>query len=242
MSGHSKWSTIKRKKGANDAARGKVFSKLSKEILVAVRESGPDPESNHRLRSAIIKARSENMPNDNITRIIKKGSGSTDTSNYEELHYEGYAPGGVAILVDCLTENKNRTGSEVRHSFQKLGGNLGENGSVSYLFSRKGIIVVETKTCDEDMLFSLAIESGAEDVTVTDTNIEILCEPANFNSLVQCLSDANIEYVNAEIALLPSNYVSHTKEMEEKVLKLIEALEELDDVQSVYHNLDIQDA
>ncbi len=242
MSGHSKWSTIKRKKGANDAARGKVFSKLSKEILVAVRESGPDPESNHRLRSAIIKARSENMPNDNITRIIKKGSGSTDTSNYEELHYEGYAPGGVAILVDCLTENKNRTGSEVRHSFQKLGGNLGENGSVSYLFSRKGIIVVEAKTCDEDMLFSLAIESGAEDVTMTGTNIEILCEPANFNSLVQSLSQANIEYENAEIALLPSSYISQTKEIEEKVLKLIEALEELDDVQSVYHNLDIQDA
>ena len=241
MSGHSKWSTIKRKKGANDAARGKVFSKISKEIMVAVREAGADPNTNHRLRSAIIKARTENMPNDNIDRAIKKGSGGQDGVNFEEIQYEGYGPGGVAILVSCLTDNKNRTGSEVRSTFTKKGGNLGEAGSVSYLFSRKGIIIVDKNAVDEDTLFSLALESGAEDISNNDTDIEILSPPEDFNTVIEALSNAKIVPVNAEIILLPSSYISQSKEIQEKILNLVGILEDLDDVQVVSHNLEIQE-
>ncbi len=242
MSGHSKWSTIKRKKGANDAARGKVFSKISKEIMVAVREAGADPNTNHRLRSAIIKARSENMPNDNVERAIKKGSGGQDGTHFEEVHYEGYGPGGVAMLVSCLTDNKNRTGSEVRSTFTKSGGNLGEAGSVSYLFSRKGIIIVDANTVDEDTIFSLALEHGAEDVFNNNTEIEILTPPENFNAVVEALRTIDIAPMNAEITLLPSNYISQSNEIQEKALKLVGILEDLDDVQMVSHNLEIQDS
>ncbi len=242
MSGHSKWSTIKRKKGANDAARGKVFSKISKEIMVAVREAGADPNTNHRLRSAIIKARSENMPNDNVERAIKKGSGGQDGTHFEEVQYEGYGPGGVAMLVSCLTDNKNRTGSEVRSTFTKSGGNLGEAGSVSYLFSRKGIIIVDANIVDEDTIFSLALEHGAEDVFNNNTEIEILTPPENFNAVVEALRTIDIAPMNAEITLLPSNYISQSNEIQEKALKLVGILEDLDDVQMVSHNLEIQDS
>lgn len=239
MSGHSKWSTIKRKKGVNDAAKGKIFSKVTKEIIISVREGGGDPNTNSRLRTAIIKGRSGNMPNINIDRAIKKGLGNNDGVYYDEVSYEGYAIGGVAILVECLTDNKNRTGPEVRHVFSKYGGNLGENGCVSYMFSRKGIILLDNSAIKEEAMVDLAIESGAEDVQSSDDGIEVISSPELFNDIIGIFEEKNYGIIHAEILLVPDTYISLDEESTSRTLRLIEQMEDLDDVQVVSHNLNI---
>ncbi len=237
MSGHSKWSTIKRKKGAQDAARGKIFSRIAKEIIIAARESGGDPNANAKLRTAITKAKSENMPNDNIERAIKRGTGETEGATYEEVVYEGYAKGGVAVMVECLTDNKNRTMPEIRHVFSKYGGSLGELGSVAYLFSRKGIIVYDAAQLSEEAFLEYALEGGAEDVKVEDGVCEVITAPELFSQVVQSMEDKACKPLQADIIRIPSSYVEHDEPTTEKILTLIEKLEELDDVQSVSHNL-----
>lgn len=241
MSGHSKWSTIKRKKGANDAARGKIFGKISKEIMIAVREGGADPTANTRLRTAIIKARSENMPNTNIDRVIKKSLGEFGNINYEEVCYEGYAGGGTAILVRCFTENKNRTGPEVRHTFSKYGGNIGELGCVSYMFSRKGIIVVDITKHKEEEVFETVLDIGIENVQSDGDGFEIETSPENFTKVMEVLETQSYTILHAEISQVPDSYVIQDEETTASTLILIEQLEELDDVQSVSHNLDLSE-
>ena len=240
MSGHSKWSTIKRKKGAQDAARGKIFSKISKEIIIAAKEGGGDPDSNSRLRTAIIKARSENMPNDNIERAIKRATGEAEDVTYEEILYEAYAKGGVAVLVQCLTDNKNRTTPEVKHLLSKHGGSLGESGCVAYLFERKGVIVYDAKEYEEEVFFEAALDSGADDVQISDEFIEVSTTPDNFSQVAQNLEEKNYKPLKADVMLVPSTYVEQDADTAEKIMNLVEKLEELDDVQSVYHNLLIQ--
>ncbi len=242
MSGHSKWSTIKRKKGANDAKRGKIFTKLIKEITVAARMGGGDPEGNPRLRSAITAAKSENMPKDNIERAIKKGTGDLEGVNYEEITYEGYGPGGVAVLVECLTDNKNRTVADVRHFFAKSGGNLGESGCVSWMFDKKGVIQVDKGVVSEDELMDLAIEAGAEDVVEEESEFQIVAAPEDFNDVVAALEEREVSYLEASIVMLPKNTVSVDSEKTAKsLLKLLENLEDNDDVQKVHANFDIAD-
>jgi len=242
VSGHSKWSTIKRKKGANDAKRGKIFTKLIKEITVAARMGGGDPEGNPRLRSAITAAKSENMPKDNIERAIKKGTGDLEGVNYEEITYEGYGPGGVAVLVECLTDNKNRTVADVRHFFAKSGGNLGESGCVSWMFDKKGVIQVDKGVVSEDELMDLAIEAGAEDVVEEESEFQIVAAPEDFNDVVAALEEREVSYLEASIVMLPKNTVSVDSEKTAKsLLKLLENLEDNDDVQKVHANFDIAD-
>ena len=242
MSGHSKWSTIKRKKGANDAKRGKIFTKLIKEITVAARMGGGDPEGNPRLRSAITAAKNENMPKDNIERAIKKGTGELEGVNYEEITYEGYGPGGVAVLVECLTDNKNRTVADVRHFFAKSGGNLGESGCVSWMFDKKGVIQVDKGIISEDDLMDLAIEAGAEDVLEEENEFQIITEPADFNDVVAALEERQVSYLEASIVMLPKNTVNvDTEKTAKSLLKLLENLEDNDDVQKVHANFDIAD-
>ncbi len=237
MSGHSKWSTIKRKKGAQDAARSKTFSRIAKEIIIAARESGGDPSTNAKLRTAITKAKSENMPNDNIERAIKRGMGETEGATYEEVVYEGYAKGGVAIMVECLTDNKNRTTPEIRHVFSKYGGSLGELGSVAYLFSRKGIIVYDATELSEELFFEYALESGAEDVKIENNVHEVITAPELFSHVVQKLEEKQCTPLQADIIRIPTNYVELDVQTSEKILTLIEKIEDLDDVQAVSHNL-----
>ncbi len=241
MSGHSKWSTIKRKKGAADAKRGALFSKLNKEITVAAKAGGDEIESNPRLRTAVAKARSNNMPADNIDRAIKKGAGGLDGVVYEEIRYEGYGPGGTAIMIDCLTDNKKRTGPEVRTIFSKNGGNLGETGCVSYLFSRKGMIIIEAGQTSEDDMIELLIDYDIEDIKTEDDNVVIFTSPEAFNDINEIIVDKNFKLALNEITSIPSNSVQLDEKKAFQCLKLIDLLENQDDVQNVYSNYDITD-
>lgn len=239
MSGHSKWSTIRHKKGATDAKRGKIFSKLIKEITVAARMGGGDPDANPRLRAAIQAAKSENMPKDNIDRAIKKGTGELEGVNYEESVYEGYGPGGAAIMVESLTDNKNRAVADIRHIFNKYSGNLGENGCVGWMFDKKGYIVVEAAAADEDTVMETAIEAGAEDVREDEDNFEIITTPEDFESVKSAIEKASISYIVAEITMLPQTTINLAGKEAEQMFKLMEMLEDCDDVQKAYTNADI---
>lgn len=241
MSGHSKWSTIKRKKGAADAKKGKIFTKIVKEITIAVKEGGPEPINNPRLRLAIQNAKGANMPKENIERAIKKASGE-DGSTYTEPTYEGYAPHGVAVFVECMTDNINRTVSNVRSLFSKHGGNLGTNGSLQFIFSRKGIFSIPLySNITDDMLSLELIDAGAEDIDTADGYITVTCAMEDFGKVQKKLTDLNIEPENAELQRIPNSLIKLDNDSFQKVMKLIEALEEDDDVQKVYHNVDISD-
>lgn len=240
MSGHSKWSSIKHKKGAADAKRGKIFTKLIREITTAARIGGADPESNSRLRVAIDNAKAENMPKDNIERAVKKGTGALDgAESYEEYVYEGYGPGGVAILIETLTDNKKRTTAEVRHILSRLNGNLGEVGCVSWLFSKKGFMSFDKKTVDSDKIMELALDAGAEDISDDENEIEVYTEISNFENLKKVFENNKINYIVAEMSMIPQNFIKLEGKNAETMLKLMEALEDSDDVQKVYANFDI---
>ncbi len=241
MSGHSKWATIKHKKGAADAKRGQKFTKLIKEISVAAKMGGADPESNARLRTAVLKARAENMPKDNIEKAIKKGSGEMDNSTFFELTYEGYAPGGVAMIIDTLTDNKNRTASDVRSTLTKNGGTLGNSGCVSYMFQTKGIITYDASKYTEEQIFEVALENGADDVTSSDGVIEVETTPADFANVLEAMQAAGFEQDSAEVEKIADQTVTLDAEKSRKILKIIDKLEELDDVQLVSTNLDLPD-
>lgn len=242
MSGHSKWSTIKRKKGAIDAKRGKIFTKLIKEITVAARLGGGDPTANPRLRAAILAAKTENMPKDNIERAIKKGTGGLEGASYEEILYEGYGPGGVAVLVETMTDNKNRTVADVRHYFSKSGGNLGESGCVGWMFDKKGVIVVEKGAISEEELLTLALDAGAEDVVEDDSTFQVTTAPEELEEVAEKLTAANLKYVEASVSMVPKNTVEVADEKTARsLLKLLENLEDHDDVQKVHANFDIPD-
>jgi YebC/PmpR family DNA-binding regulatory protein len=241
MSGHSKWATIKRKKAATDQARGKVFSKYIKEITIAARHGGGDPEANPRLRTAIAAAKSVNMPANNIERAIKRGTGEIEGVNYEETHYEGYAHGGVAVLVEVATDNRNRTTGDVRHIFTKAGGNLGEAGSVAYLFKPRGVIQVDRAGVAEDALIELALEAGADDVNTEGETYEVLTPVAQFEAVKDAITKQGIPVQSAELTKIASLLVPLSEKDAEAVLKLIDALEDHDDVQKVYANFSIPD-
>ena len=237
MSGHSKWATIHRKKGLLDAARGKVFQKLAKEILVAAKSGAPDPDQNAALRLAVDKAKAQNMPKDNIMKAIEKAKGASDSENYESIRYEGYGHGGVAFMVDCLTDNRNRTASQVRSAFTKAGGNLGTDGSVSYMFQRQGSIVIPGEY-DEDTMMMTALDAGALDFVNVGDNYLITTEKDNFTSVKEALEEAGVkEFLECELTYVPNMEVELDEDGKEKVYKLVETLEDLDDVQEVYYNL-----
>ena len=239
MSGHSKWSTIKRKKGEKDGARAKVFTKISREIIVAVKEGGADPSSNSKLAQLIQKAKSNNIPNDNIDRLLKKASGDAEKSNYEDCVYEGYGPNGVALIVECLTDNRNRTAGEIRHYFDKFGGNLGTSGCVSFMFSTKGIVVLdnEEETIDEDKAMEDILEAGGDDFTFEDGCVEITTDPATVGEVGSSLAAMGYTVLSAEPAKVPSTYTALTDEEHiKKMTLLLETLEDNDDVQNVWHN------
>ncbi|MBD0370250.1 MAG: YebC/PmpR family DNA-binding transcriptional regulator [Pyrinomonadaceae bacterium] len=242
MSGHSKWHTIKHKKGALDAKRGKLFTKLIKEITVAARTGGGDVNANARLRKAVSDAKGANMPNDTIDRAIKRGTGELEGVNYEEITYEGFGPGGVAVMVDSMTDNRNRTVAEIRHIFSKNGGNMGSSGSVSYLFDKKGYIVVDKASKSEDELFELVIEAGAEDLRDDEDNFEIITAPESFDAVLSAVKGAGIEPQVAEVEMVPQNYVKLEGQDAKQMLKLMESLEDHDDVQKVSANFDISEA
>lgn len=241
MSGHSKWANIKHKKGKADAERGKVFTKIGREIAIAVREGGGDPAVNGKLRDIIAKAKASNMPNDNITRSIKKAAGELGNVTYEEITYEGYAPGGVAIIAEVVTENRNRTAAEVRHIFDKNGGSLGTTGSVGYMFDHKGVLLVErSPDIDDEELMMLALDAGAEDVEETDEFFEIYTAPNDFSAVRETLEQGGMEFASAERQKLPQNTVAvEDPETLEKVLKLLEMLDDNDDVMEVFHNAEL---
>jgi len=242
MSGHSKWNTIKRKKGAVDAKRGKVFTKLIKEITLAARLGGGDPDGNSRLRQAVLAAKTENMPKDNIERAIKKGLGDlAGAAAFEEITYEGYGPGGVAVLVEAMTDNKNRTVAEVRHIFSKHGGNLGENGCVAWIFEKKGSIICDKQAVDEDVLMEVAIEAGAEDVREQESEYEIITDPNTFETVKEAVDEAGIASILAEISMIPQTTVELDEQKASRMLKLMEKMEDNDDIQKVYANFDISD-
>jgi YebC/PmpR family DNA-binding regulatory protein len=241
MSGHSKWASIRHKKGAVDAKRGKIFSKLIKEITVAARLGGGDPEGNPRLRVAIQAAKAQNMPKDNIARAIKKGTGELAGTSYEEYNYEAYGPGGVALMMNCLTDNRNRTIADIKHIFERHGGNLGEPGCVSWMFEKRGLVVFEKNSVEEEKLLDLALEAGAEDIKESETQFEILTDPADFESIKQVFDDEGLSYSLAEISMIPQNTVKLEGRDAERVLSLLEALEENDDVSQVFANFDIPD-
>ena len=232
MSGHSKWHNIQAKKGKADAARGKIFTKLGRELLIAVKQGGPDPAGNSKLKDVIAKCKANNMPNDTINNAIKKASGAGSNESYEEITYEGYGPNGVAIIVNASTDNKNRTAADVRHVFSKSGGSLGTNGCVSYMFEKKGIIVIEKEGCSlsEDDLMMLAIESGAEDFSSEEEVYEITTAPADFTQVTEELSKNNLTFLEAGVQMVPSTYVSLDESGAEKMQRLIDNLEDLDDV------------
>lgn len=238
MSGHNKWSTIKHKKGAADAKRGKIFTKLIKEITVAAKMGGGDPDGNPRLRTAIDKAKAENMPKDNVERAIKKGVGGLEGVNYEETTYEGYGPGGTAVLVEVMTDNRNRTVSEVRSIFTKCNGNMGETGCVSWLFDKKGLLVFP-KSTDFDKLFEASIEAGADDVTDEEEQYEVLTDPTAFHQVKTALETAGFKPESAEITMIPQTMVKLEGKNAENMLKLMDRMEDNDDVQNVYANFDI---
>jgi YebC/PmpR family DNA-binding regulatory protein len=240
MSGHSKWSTIKHKKGAADARRGKIFTKLIKEITTAARIGGGDIEANPRLRVAVIRARAENMTKENIERAIKRGTTAAEGGEmYEEYTYEGYGPGGVAVLVEALTDNKNRTTAEVRHIFSRYNGNLGEAGSVAWIFTKKGYISFDKQTVDEDKLMEIALEAGAEDVTEDEGTLEVLTDASQFETVKKVFDQHNMKYQEAQIGMIPQTSVKLEGKSAETMLKLMETLEDSDDVQNVHANFDI---
>ena len=239
MSGHSKWHNIQAKKGKSDAQRGQIFTKLGREILVAVKEGGPDPVSNSKLRDVIAKCKANNMPNDNIDRSIKKAAGDGSTANYETLTYEGYGPGGVAVIIEAMTDNRNRTAGDVRHILDKFGGNLGTNGSVSWMFDKKGVMVVEkTDKFSEDDLMMKAIEAGAENFEADDEVYEITTSPDDFSKVREALEADGIEFLEAEVKMVPQNYITLDEEGSRKMGLIVEKMEELDDVQEIWHNWD----
>ena len=241
MSGHSKWSSIKHKKAATDAKRGKIFTKLIKEITVAARMGGGDIEANPRLRTAVAAGRSENMPKENIERAIKKGTGELEGVNYEESTYEGYGPGGAAVLIESLTDNKNRTVADIRSIFGKNGGNLGENGCVAWMFDKKGYIAVESKSVDEEALMETALDAGAEDIREDDSSFEVITAPGDFETVRDAMEKASIAHIAAEVTMLPQNTANLTGKEAEQMVRLMEMLEDCDDVQKVYTNADIPD-
>ncbi|MBF0467552.1 MAG: YebC/PmpR family DNA-binding transcriptional regulator [Desulfamplus sp.] len=241
MSGHSKWSTIKHKKGAADAKRGKIFTKLIKEITVAARMGGGDPESNPRLRRAINDAKSQNMPKDNLERAIKKGTGELEGVEYEEITYEGYGPGGVAVLVECLTDNKNRTIADVRYIFSKAGGNIGTDGCVAWMFDKKGLISVDKESSDEDTLMEIALEAGAEDVKDEGDCFEVITDPADFESVKEAIETASIKYQMAEVTMIPQTQTRVEGKDAEQMIKFMDAMDDCDDIQKFYSNADIPD-
>ena len=242
MAGHSKWANIKHRKGAQDAKRGKIFTRLIKEITVAARMGGGDVDANPRLRSAVAAAKSENMPKDNIERAIKKGTGELEGETYEEIRYEGYGPGGVAVLVDCMTDNRNRTVGEVRHAFSKSGGNLGESGCVAFMFDRKGSIIIDKENIDEEKLMEVALEAGADDVVEEDSTFHVLTAPEDFDTVRDELEKAEIEMVEAEISMIPQNTIEvAVDKTAASLMRLIDTLEDNEDVQNVHANFDIPD-
>ncbi len=237
MSGHSKWANIKRKKEGNDAAKAKIFTKIGREIMVCVKEGGPDPANNARLRDLIQKAKSNNVPNDNIDRMIKKAAGEGDKNNYETLVYEGYGPNGVAVIVECLTDNKNRTAGDIRHYFDKFGGNLGTTGCVSFMFSQKGVILLDAQGVDEEKLMEDVFEAGASDFDIDGDEAEITTEPADVFKAAEALKEMGYNIISAEAAQVPSTYTQLTDEDSiRKMNLLLDTLEENDDVQQVFHN------
>jgi len=239
MSGHSKWNTIKRKKGKEDAKRGKLFTKAIKEIQIAARQGGGDPGGNPRLRTAILNARAVNMPSDNIERAIKKGTGELEGTSYEEGSFEGYGPGGSAIYIETLSDNRNRTVSEIRHLFSKYGGSMGESGCVSWIFSKRGVIVLDAEKADEEKVMEVALEAGAEDITNEDGAIEVLCDQGSVAEIKEALDQAGLPVESAEVSMIPSNTVSLTGKEAHSCMKLIELFEDNDDVQNVFTNADI---
>jgi len=242
MSGHSKWATTKHKKAAIDAKRGKIFTKIGKEITVAARLGGGDPDGNPRLRTAVVNAKSVSMPAENIKRAIQKGTGELPGVAYEEITYEGYGPNGVAIIIDVMTDNRNRTVAEIRHTMEKLGKGMGENGCVSWMFHKKGYIVVVRAKADEEKLMGLALDAGAEDLQTEDDNFVITTPPNEFEKVKKALEDAGVPLEVAEVTMVPQTYVTLDKEKEAgQMLRLMEALEDNDDVQNVYANFDIPD-
>ncbi len=243
MSGHSKWHNIQAKKGKADAQRGAVFTKIGREIAIAVREGGANPESNGKLRDIIAKAKANNMPNDNIQRSIKKASGELSNVVYEEITYEGYAPGGVAVIVDTISDNRNRTASDVRHCFAKYGGNLGTTGSVGFMFDERGVLVIEREPgSDEDEMMMIALDAGAEDVKVEDEVYEILTAPNDFSAVRENLEKQGYTFLSAEVQKIPQNTVAVTDpDTVLKIQKMLDLLEENDDVQNVFHNADLPD-
>jgi len=241
MSGHSKWSSIKHKKGAADAKRGRIFTKIIREISVAARAGGGDSDGNPRLRTAIAAAKAENMPKDNIERAIKKGTGELEGTHYEESVLEGYGPNGVAILVDLMTDNKNRTIAELRHAFTKYNGNIGSTGCVAWMFDKKGLISFDKEKVDEDKLMEVALDAGAEDINDEGTTLEVITDPNNFEAVKEDLDKNGLQYIYAKISMIPQNTVKLNEKEAEQVLRLMEALEDSDDVQSVNANFDIPD-
>lgn len=243
MSGHSKWATIKRKKAKVDAQRGKIFTRLAREIIVAARQGGGDPEGNMRLKAAIQRAKEANIPNDNIMRAIQKGTGELGGASYEEITYEGYGPGGVAVMIEIMTDNRNRTAGEIRHIFSRNGGNLGETGCVAWMFQKKGLIVIDEgeNKRDEDDLMLLAIESGAEDFKAEDDSYEITALPEDLETVKQALEQAGVKMAVAEVTMVPQTTVKLEGKEAEQMLRLMELLEDHDDVQNVYANFEIDD-
>jgi YebC/PmpR family DNA-binding regulatory protein len=241
MSGHSKWSSIKHKKAATDSKRGKIFTKLIKEITIAARMGGGDPDANPRLRTAIAAARAENMPKDNMERAIKKGTGELEGVNYEEVTYEGYGAGGAAVYVESLTDNKNRTVADIRYIFSKAGGNMAESGCVAYLFDKKGYLVVEKSVVDEDTLMETALDAGAEDVREDGENFEVITEPGDFEGVREAMEGAGIATIAAEITMLPQTVTPVAGKEADQMVRLMETLEDCDDVQKVYTNADLPD-
>ncbi|HIE35911.1 MAG TPA: YebC/PmpR family DNA-binding transcriptional regulator [Candidatus Omnitrophica bacterium] len=241
MSGHSKWAGIKHKKAAQDAKRGRLFTKLIREITVAAREGGGNPDTNHRLRTAIERAKDANMPQDNIEKAIKRGTGELPGTVFESCIFEGYGPGGVAIMVEALTDNKNRTSAEIRNIFSKKGGNLAGGGSVSWIFNKKGYVLVDKSQMGEEELFSIAVDAGAEDVKTEGKNYEIFCDPKDFENLKEAIKNKEIKWEMAELTMVPTSTVKVGGSQAKQILSLIEALEDHDDVQKVYANFDIPD-
>lgn len=242
MSGHSKWATIKHKKGAADAKRGKVFTRLIKEITVAAKQGGGDPDGNPRLRTAILAAKAENMPADNIKRATQRGTGEIEGLSYEEITFEGYGPGGVAVMVDVLTDNRNRAVSEIRHAFSKNGGNLGESGSVGYMFAKKGVIALPKDAADEEKLTEIVLESGADDLNDEGEVWEILTGPKEFESVRDAVTAAGLKPEHAEVTMVPSTYQKLEGPQANAMMRLLDVLEDLDDTQNVYSNFDFDEA
>ena len=237
MSGHSKWANIRRKKEKTDAAKGKIFTRIGRELMIAVREGGPDPASNSKLRDVIAKAKANNIPNDNIARSIKKAAGAGDGSSYEDITYEGYGPGGVAVIVETMTDNRNRTAAEMRHLFDKSGGSLGATGCVAWMFDRKGILIIDREGApDEEEMMMMALEAGAEDFVVNEDNYEVDTDPSSFSAVREALEAEGISFISAEIEMIPQNTVALDEETAAKVQRLLDWLDENDDVQNVFNN------